>query len=295
MEITYDKEIVSGKNNQNLINEILFSDNQFKEYYNKDIEKQKNYVPIVKDKKERKYERKRGNIEICGQLYSKNIGNSSSIQDSKEMLFNELIGYRKRYWFMNDTEFRKYSQVRYLNKYINYIFDSIDINETRKIPTWMLNHRTYNMLKIKNGTGINKNTEKQKLLNLTNKYQNKIDRKIVETIEVFYTEQQDKIYNVKYKYTVLSENVEVLYRNQVVDKYTNMKLEVVTKTKYIDEEQKFSIKFEEKIPYYIELTYQEKEKLKELSIGDVYVYPNWLITKLNKYVNKFYWVKISRV
>jgi len=237
MEITYDKEIVSGKNNQNLINEILFSDNQFKEYYNKDIEKQKNYVPIVKDKKERKYERKRGNIEICGQLYSKNIGNSSSIQDSKEMLFNELIGYRKRYWFMNDTEFRKYSQVRYLNKYINYIFDSIDINETRKIPTWMLNHRTYNMLKIKNGTGINKNTEKQKLLNLTNKYQNKIDRKIVETIEVFYTEQQDKIYNVKYKYTVLSENVEVLYGNKVVDKYTNMKLELVTKTKYIDEEQ----------------------------------------------------------
>lgn len=238
----------------------------------------KNMEKNVKLSKEHK---KQANIEMCGVLYSKYGGNISAESDMKNMMEDEMKGYRLRYWFMLDKEYRKYTQVRYINKYLVYIIDSVNKNETRKIPPWMLTDRTYRILESIGGVSIKKiNIEKYMMLKYTNKYNKTIGRNVVNEKEIFYNENENYIYKLlekEYKY--------ILYENEVEKRDVFMELSIKSKDNVFTGEK--TIKINEWVPYYSELDYSTKNKLNDIQ-GDGYVLPNYIVTKLNKMLYKYY-------
>jgi hypothetical protein len=236
-----------------------------------------------------KIEKKMIMIELFGTEWSRFGGLTSMISATRQLLYDEMLKYRPRYWFLSDKEFKQYSRTRGLDKYVEHYIDKLNDYNVSKIDTFLLKDRTINIIN-KNYPGILKpivNVEKHKLLQLTNKLANtpkklpvvknqkrKILRKgITEDVEV-KTVQLDTWYYSQ-------DKIELLYLRtfqiELYDKYVFNERAVVwlDKNKQID---------------YKRLTYQDMEKI-DLILQKVVDWNMWKKSRptrpiYNKYTDK---------
>jgi len=125
-------------------------------------------------KRKSKIEKKMIMIELFGTEWSKFGGLSSMISATRNLLYEQMLKYRPRYWFLSDREFKQYTRTRGLDKYIEHYIEKLNDYNVSKIDTFLLKPRTIAIIN-KNYPNVLKpitNIEKHKLLQLTNRFAN---------------------------------------------------------------------------------------------------------------------------
>jgi len=129
----------------------------------------------------------------------------------RTLMYQRIMKYRKKYWFMSNHTFTQYSKARVLNKNINYYLDNLSWKKIKVIDLRLLTNRTIRLIQQKyswyNFSSIvrSRRSVLYKALKYTNRHGQIYSKKLYGTYDESIT-LKNKYITTKRSYLAVIEN-----------------------------------------------------------------------------------------